>query len=196
MWVQVGHWVFKMWKRRIIKFILVIWRLWCRCFSFYIITFKVYFHTVSLDSCLLLLLYVISKMGEQSWVIHLVKCRVINFTGWKWRFPYSRSITLRMERELEIAHVLSICTTLSSVASCCLAPPKYYVFVQKKKYTISLNSYHSNVQMLFKLKSLSGSVLLFRLMQLSLSTKLGKFLRGHPHSLSLIVPTSMVSIKN
>lgn len=34
---------------------------------------------------------------------------------------------LRMGKELEIAHVLSICKTLSSVASCCLAPPKYYV---------------------------------------------------------------------
>lgn len=34
---------------------------------------------------------------------------------------------LRMGRELEIAHVLGICKTLSSVASCCLAPPKYYV---------------------------------------------------------------------
>lgn len=55
---------------------------------------------------------------------------------------------LRMGKELEIAHVLSICKTLSSVASCCLAPPKYYVKgdLEKKKYTVSLNSCHSNVQ--------------------------------------------------
>lgn len=73
---------------------------------------------------------------------------------------------LRMGTELEIAHVLSICKTLSSVASCCLAPPKYYVKgdFEKKKYTITLNSCQGNVQMLSNLKSLSGSVLPFRLM--------------------------------